>query len=124
MQIIYTACTEGWPEGEAYLVVKELMKRFRPLDSISKVEMRLQLSKIKMRKGMDPSILFTTLTSIQNQYLGPGKHLPQEELISIILSVATEEYRHVLSIERKIPGDSLTVEHLESAMTEEYRQNN
>jgi hypothetical protein len=34
MQILYAASTEGWPEGEAYLVVKELMKRYRPLDSI------------------------------------------------------------------------------------------
>jgi hypothetical protein len=100
------------------------MKSYRPLNSISKVEMRLQLSKIKMRKGMDPCILFTTLTSIQNQYLGPGKHLLQDKLISIILSVATEEYWHALSIEQKIRGDSLTVEHLESVMTEEYRQNN
>jgi hypothetical protein len=66
MQIIYAACTEGWPGGGAYLVVKESMKRYCPLDSISRVEMRLQLSKIAMRKGMEPSILFTTLTSIQN----------------------------------------------------------
>jgi hypothetical protein len=36
----------------------------------------------------------------------------------------TEEYQHVLSIQQKIRGDSLTVDHLESEMTEEYQQNN
>ena len=60
IQIIYAASTKAWPKGEAYLVVKESMKQYLPLDSISKVEMCLQLSKIKMRRGMDPSILFTT----------------------------------------------------------------
>jgi hypothetical protein len=71
MNIIYSACNKNWPEGEAYLVVRELMKRYRPLDTVSKIEMRQRLSRIKMKKGMDLSILFETLTSIQNQFLGP-----------------------------------------------------
>ena len=122
MNILYAACTENWPDGEAHLVVRELMKRYRPLDTVSKIEMRQQLSKIRMKKGMNPLVLFETLTSIQNQYLGPGKKLPKEELIPIILDVAPEEYRAVLSSERRMRRDALTVEDLESAMMEEYRQ--
>jgi hypothetical protein len=38
--IVYAASTEGWQEGEAYLVVKNLMKKYRPLDTVSKIEMR------------------------------------------------------------------------------------
>ena len=73
-----------------------------------------------MRRGMDPSIVLTTLiTSIQNQYLGPGKCLPKDELISIFLSVATDEYRPVLSIEQKLQGEGLTLEYLETSMMEE-----
>jgi hypothetical protein len=49
-----------------------------------------------MKKGTDPSILFEQLTSIQNQYLGPGKRLDKAELIAIILDMATEEYRAIL----------------------------
>jgi hypothetical protein len=90
MNMIFAAATEGWQEGEAYLVVKELMKKYRPLDTVSKIEMRQQLSKIKTKTRMDPSLLFERLTSIQNQYLGPGKRLDKEELIAIILDVATE----------------------------------
>ena len=122
MNILYAACTENWPDGEAHLVVRELMKRYRPLDTVSKIEMRQQLSKIRMKKGMNPLILFETLTSIQNQYLGPGKKLPKEELIPIILDVAPEEYRAVLSSEKRMRRDTLTVEDLESAMMDEYRQ--
>jgi len=120
MNIIYAACTKNWPNGEAYLVVRELMKRYCPLDTVSKIEIRQQLSKIRMKKGMDPTILFETLISIQNQYLGPGKKLPKEELIPIILDVATEEYRSVLSTERRMKQDTLTVKDLESAMMKEY----
>ena len=32
MNMVYAASTEGWQEGEAYLVVKELMKKYCPLD--------------------------------------------------------------------------------------------
>jgi Zinc knuckle len=99
------------------------MKKYQPLDTVSKIEMRQELTRIKMRKGMDPSLLFERLTLIQNQYLGPGKRLDKEELIAIALDVATEEYCAILAVERKIKGDLLTVEDLERVMTEEFRQN-
>ena len=72
--------------------------------------------------GINPTILFETLTSIQNHYLGPGKKLPKEERIVIILDVATEEPRPTLSVERRMKGESLTFEDLENAMMEEYQQ--
>jgi gag-polypeptide of LTR copia-type len=122
MNIIYSACNKNWPEGEAYLVVRELMKQYRPLDNVLKIEMRQRLSRIKMKKGMDLSILFETLTSIQNQFFGPGKRLPADEIIAIVLNVVAEEYRPCLTVERKLKGNKLTVQDLEMAMVEEYRQ--
>jgi DNA repair protein RadC len=61
---------------------------------------------------------------IQNQYLGPGNRLPKEEMIAIILDVAPEEHRAVLTVARKMRGHNLTVEDLENVMNEEYRQLN
>jgi Zinc knuckle len=84
--------------------------------------MRQRLLRIRMKKGMYPSILFETLTSIQNQFLGPGQRLLADEIIAIVLDVATEEYRPCLTVKRKLNGDKLTVEDLERAMVEEYRQ--
>jgi hypothetical protein len=55
--------------------------------------------------------------------LGPEERLDKEELIAIILDVATKEYRAILTIERKIKGDFLTIKDLERVMKEEYRQN-
>jgi hypothetical protein len=117
MNIVYAASTEGWPEGEAHLVVKNLMKKYRPLNTVSKIKMRQQLARIKMKKVTDPSILFEQLTSIQNQFLGPGKQLDKDGLIAIILEVATKEYRAILTVERKIKGDLLTVDDLERVMS-------
>jgi hypothetical protein len=122
MNIVYAASTEGWPEVEAYLVVKNLMKKYRPLDTVSKIKMRQQLARIKMKKGTDPSILYEQLTSIKNQFLGPSKQLDEDELIAIILDVATEEYHAILTVEQKIKGDALTVNDLERVMSKEFRQ--
>jgi fructosamine-3-kinase len=58
MNNVYAVSIEGWPEGEAYLVVTILMKKYRPLDTVSEIEMRQQLARIKMKKGTDPSIRF------------------------------------------------------------------
>jgi hypothetical protein len=47
MNKVFAASIE---EGVAYLVVKELMKKYYPLDTVSKIEMRQQLSRIKIKK--------------------------------------------------------------------------
>jgi hypothetical protein len=48
--------------------------------------------------------------------------LDKDELIAIIFDVATEEYRVILTFERKIKGDSLTVNDIERVMSKEFRQ--
>jgi hypothetical protein len=48
--------------------------------------------------------------------------LDKDELIAIILDVATEEYRAILTVEREIKGDALTVDDLERVMSEDFRQ--
>jgi hypothetical protein len=48
--------------------------------------------------------------------------LDKDELIAIILDVANEEYRAILTVKRKIKGDALTVDDLERVMSKEFRQ--
>ena len=124
MNLIHGACSEEWPEGEAHLVVKELLKKYRPIDTVSRVELRQQLNKVCMKKGSDPALLFEQLNSIQNQYLGPGNRIFKEDLIAVVLDVATEEYQGILAVERRLKGDALTLGDLENAMTKLYRQTN
>jgi hypothetical protein len=124
MHILHAACTENWPDGEAHLVVRELYKRYRPLNTVFKVAVSQYLSRVKMKKGTNPSALFETLTLIQIQFLGPGVRLPKDVIIAIILYVASEEYRPILPVETRMKGEDFTVEDLERAICEEYRQLN
>jgi hypothetical protein len=57
MNTLYAACTESWPDGEAHLVVRELYKRYQPLDTVSKVEMRQCLSHVKKKVQIHPRYL-------------------------------------------------------------------
>jgi hypothetical protein len=56
--------TKDWPGGLAYLVVQGFMKKYRPVDTISKVEIQQQLNRITMKRGLDPALLFEQLSTI------------------------------------------------------------
>ena len=58
MSLLFKAQTTAWPNGLAHLVVKELFKKFRPRDTISRVELRSQLNAVSMDKKDNPSTLF------------------------------------------------------------------
>jgi hypothetical protein len=51
INIVYAASAEGWPEGVAYLVMRDLMKKYRPSDTVSKFEMRQHLTRIKIKRN-------------------------------------------------------------------------
>jgi hypothetical protein len=52
---------------------------------------------------MNPTNIFETLTSIQNQFQNPGKKLLQDKLIAIKL----EKFKVALGLQRKRPMNSL-----------------
>ena len=68
MGIVYKSMTVEWPEGIAYLVVESMMKKYKPQDTITRVELRQKLNKVSMKKGQDPSTIFEQICSIENQY--------------------------------------------------------
>jgi hypothetical protein len=57
-----------WPEGLTCHVVSNLIKRYRLVDTISKVEMCQKLNQITMKKGSSPSLQFEMLASIEDQF--------------------------------------------------------
>ena len=68
----YKAMTPEWPGGLAYLVMEALNKKYRPQDTITRVELRQKLNKVAMKKNQDPATLFEQVSSIENQYNAPG----------------------------------------------------
>ena len=119
MQMVFASQTLLFSNGLAYLVVKSLMKRFQPDDTISRVEMRMELHKVSMAAQDDPMTLFEHLSSLQNRY--KKIQIPKEDLIAVILSVAPKEYTPVLTAEQRAKGALIELADLQEAMTQHFR---
>jgi hypothetical protein len=50
MILVNKVITKKWPWRLAYLVVRDLMKKFRPTDTMSKIEMRQQLNQKSIKE--------------------------------------------------------------------------
>ena len=88
---------------------------------VSKVELRQRLNHVSMKKGSDPAILFETLVSIEDQYDGIGA-VSETDLIAIVMDVATEEYKAVLTGDQRWKGDNITLCVPEIVMRQHYHQ--
>ena len=119
LRLISKAKSRDWPNGAAYLIVRMMMKKYRPTDMMSKVEMRQKLNKVVMKKGSDPAILFETLAVIEDKYDGS---VDKADLIAIILDAATDEYQSVLTAKESAEGPKLTLMDLELIMGQHYRR--
>jgi hypothetical protein len=122
MGLVYKASTTDWPSGLATVVVQGLLKKYRPLDIVSLVELRQGMNKVSMKKGADPSTLLEQLSAIENQFSVPGTSMDESHMIAAILDAATDEYQAVISTERRIKGDKMTVMNLEVGMSKHYHQ--
>jgi hypothetical protein len=120
MGLIYKAQIEEWPGGLAHLVVKALRAKYMPDDVITKVELRQMLSKVKMKKGDEPSMLFEQLSAIENRFNKPGQSIPEDDLIVAVLTAAPKDYTSILTAEQRSKGTANT--DLESAMPQHWRQ--
>jgi len=122
MGLVYKAMNPEWPGGLAYLVMEALNKKYRPQDTITRVELRQKLNKVAMKKNQDPATLFEQVSSIENQCNAPGVKIDEGDLIAVILDAAPEEYHAVLTLEQRLRGDKLTLNDLETAMNQFWRQ--
>jgi hypothetical protein len=122
MGMVSRVVTKPWPDGLAYLIVVNLMKRYRPIDTMSKLEMRQKLIQIVIRKDSNPKFLFEKLASIQDQFLAPELNFDEADLIAVVLDVAPVKYQSVLTAEQNIRKGELNFLDLEIVMCHHYRQ--
>jgi hypothetical protein len=80
--------TATWPSGLAHMVVDELFRKYRPVDNISRVEMRTKLSKVAMKQNDDHRVLFNQLASIQSECISAAQKIDQYDLIAFVLEKA------------------------------------
>ena len=117
MGLLWAASTNNeWPSGLAHIVVTGLMKRFRPLDTVSRVELRHKMNQVAMKKDKNPLTLFEQLSAIENQHRMPGMKVDEEEKIAIVIDAAPHEYQALISSKRSNKGGSLTLMDLKVVM--------
>jgi hypothetical protein len=109
LNMIEQSETAAWPSGLAHMVVDELFKKYRPVDIISRVEMRTKLSKVTMKQNDDPRLLFNQLASIQSEYRSVTQKIDQYDLIAVVLENAPEKYKSILTAEQRTKGVNLTI---------------
>ena len=93
-------------------------KKFQPNNTVTRVEMRQMLNEVSMKKDDDPSTIFEQLSSIENRYNTAERQMEQEDMIAVVLHAAPEKYQSVLTTEQRIQKDDISLEHLETAMTQ------
>jgi hypothetical protein len=122
MGLVYKTMTMEWPSGLVYLVMEAMGEKYRPQDTITRVELRQKLNKVSMKKNQDPATLFEQISSIENQYNAPGVKIDEGDMIAVVLDAASAEYQAVLTAEQRLRGDKLTLNDLETAMNQHWRQ--
>jgi hypothetical protein len=88
MGLIYKARTQDWPNGLAWLVMKEVHKKYFPKDLVSKIELRRALNAVSMKKD----VLFEQISAVENKFNTVNYQIPKEDRISTALEKAPKEY--------------------------------
>jgi hypothetical protein len=121
LNMIEQSMISTWPSGLAYVVVDELFKRYRPVDIISRVEMRTRLNQVKMTADEDPRAMFDQLASIQSAYNDATRKIDPDDLIAVVLEKAPAAYKSILTAEQRSKGTNLKLEDLRNCMNDLYR---
>jgi hypothetical protein len=124
LNVIELSETTDWPSGLAYKVIDELFNKYRPVDIISRVEMRTRLSQVHMKAGEDPRVLFNQLATIQSAYNNTTRKIDPDDLIAVVLEKAPEKYKSILTAEQRYKGTNLTLSDLHNCMNDLYRTMN
>jgi hypothetical protein len=104
-----------WPNGFA-----ALLKKYRPQDTITRVELRQVLNTIKRRAW-----ILRHCSSIENnKYNTATKKIDQDYLIAVVLDAAPpSSYQSLLTSEqRRGQGSKMTIADLEAIMNLYWRQ--
>jgi hypothetical protein len=75
-----------------------------------------------MKKYDDPAVLFEQLAEIEVAYAGTTIKSTEKDCIGVVFSATAEKYHSVLAWEQRTKGACLTMDYLEDAMNQLWRQ--
>jgi len=85
-----------------------LLAKYIPQDTLSRIEVRQKLSKLKMSTNGDPKTLFEKIQTILNSAV--SVKVDDEDLVAIVLQLAPKNYAQVLTAEQMSKGNKLTLD--------------
>ena len=94
MTFIDQAEDNTWPNGVVYKVVRALNLKYKPTDIMSKTEMRMAISEIKMKNNEDPTTLFTQMSTIEVKYC---QTISVKEKLAIIMQHIPKDYKSLVT---------------------------
>jgi hypothetical protein len=108
-------------------VVKALNEKYRPKDTISRVELRSMLNRVTMSNKAHPSKMFEELRRIENRFNDPSNRIQvdPEDLIACAIAAAPDKYQPMIAVKSGNKGDQLTLEDIENSngeVLENYEQ--
>jgi len=119
--MIYDSYTDEYPSGLAHKVVKALLARYKPSDTISRVELRMKLNQVRMSSKEDPAKLFERISELKNRFKSNNFQIDKDDLIAVVITAAPDMYKAVVTSEQRARGDLVTLNDLEEAMRQHYR---
>jgi hypothetical protein len=121
MAFIYESYSDEWPGGLAHLVVVALNHRFKPQDTMTRVQLRVKLSQVSMTLKDNPATIFEQLSVIKNQYCTMKQKIEEEDLIAIVISAAPKFYQTLLATEQLRLGSNIKIDDMRTAMNTLWR---
>ena len=88
MGMINSSMDADWPSRLAWKIVKALFAKFKPEDTMSRVELRSQLNQVGIKEQEDPDNLFEQLAKIENSYNTAAVKVASENLIAAASPIA------------------------------------
>jgi hypothetical protein len=111
--------TSEYPRGLAWKITEGLMKKYRPVDRIAKVEAKAALRKIVMNEKEEPDDFFNKLSAVQQTYADSG--LQDEDLITEAMVKVPTQYKSIIAATIQNKGSELTLDDIQEAMNVQYR---
>ena len=79
------------------------------------------MNEVSMKNGDDPNVIFDQISTLRNHYAGSGLVVEDKDLMVSVMGKAPERYTSIISVEKRVRGNTLTLTHLDQGMRSEYR---
>ncbi len=116
-----TRANKDWPSRKAHEVMTQLVKEYKPDDTLAKMEMEKALNKLSLGKKKDPNNLNAELSAIKCMY---KLDLTKSKKKAQIFRIGRAQYPSIISMTQMIfrsKGEELTCEKLLKAMHNQWR---